>query len=129
MIDWKNPQLEQLLIEKGQNTQEVWDSILLKSGSVQHLDFLDKDEKAIFRTFTEIPQLDLIQMAGDRQQYIDQAQSLNVNIPTNTPAKDILKLSVRPVYVAEPDWVFSGDREAMCQCLLLLNTSVTDFAS
>lgn len=94
MIDWKNPQLEQLLIEKGQNTQEVWDSILLKSGSVQHLDFLDKDEKAIFRTFTEIPQLDLIQMAGDRQQYIDQAQSLNVNIPTNTPAKDILKLSV-----------------------------------
>ena len=94
MFDWKNPQLETLLESKGKNTNEVWDDILLHNGSVQHLEFLDKDEKDIFKTFTEISQLDLIKMAADRQIYIDQSQSLNVNIPSNTPAKDILKLSV-----------------------------------
>lgn len=94
MIDWKNPQLESLLESKGKNTSEVWDDILLHNGSVQHLEFLDKNEKDVFKTFTEISQLDLIKMAADRQEYIDQSQSLNVNIPSNTPAKDILKLSV-----------------------------------
>lgn len=76
----KNPYLEKLLEEKGYNTNEVWESILKNSGSVQHLDFLSQDEKDVFRTFAEIPQDFIIEMAAKRQQYICQSQSLNLMI-------------------------------------------------
>ena len=94
MIDWKNPQLEDLLKTKNKNTDEVWDSILENGGSVQHLDFLTNDEKDVFKTFTEISQKDVIKLASDRQKYIDQSQSLNIIVPIGTKAKDILKLTV-----------------------------------
>lgn len=88
----KNPMLTTLLIEKGKDTKETWDSIRDADGSVQHLDFLSDDEKAVFRTFAEIDQTKVIEQAADRQQYIDQGQSLNVMVAPDTPVKDINRL-------------------------------------
>jgi ribonucleoside-diphosphate reductase alpha chain len=91
-IDYKNPQLEELLEQKGKNTKEVWRSILINNGSVQHLDFLSEHEKDVFKTFSEVSQMDVIKLAAQRQQYIDMGQSINVMIHPKTPAKDINKL-------------------------------------
>jgi len=57
---------------------DVWSSIIANDGSVQHLDILDENEKAVFKTSMEIDQRWVIDLAADRQQYIDQAQSLNL---------------------------------------------------
>lgn len=89
---YKNPFLEKLLKEKDKDTKEVWDSILVNDGSVQHLDFLTDHEKDVFKTFPEISQLTIIQQAAQRQKYIDQGQSLNVMIHPDTPTKDINQL-------------------------------------
>ncbi len=88
----KNSNLEALLEEKGKNTKEVWDSIRDNDGSVQHLNFLSDDEKAVFRTFAEIDQNKLIIHAGERQKFIDQGQSLNVMVAPDTPVKEINQL-------------------------------------
>lgn len=85
----KNPTLEKLLIEKGKNTKEVWDGIRDADGSVQHLDFLTDNERAIFRTFAEIDQSVVIKQAADRQAHIDQGQSLNIMVAPDTPVKEI----------------------------------------
>lgn len=91
---FKNPYLVQLLEEKGQNTFEVWESILKRGGSVQHLEFLTQDEKDVFKTFSEITPLSIVQQAASRQKYIDQAQSLNLMIHPDIPAKDINSLII-----------------------------------
>lgn len=91
---FKNPYLVQLLEEKGQNTFEVWESILKRGGSVQHLEFLTQDEKDVFKTFSEITPLSIVQQAASRQKYIDQAQSLNLMIHPDVPAKDINSLII-----------------------------------
>ena len=70
----KNPFLEKLMIAKGKNTREVWESIRNKDGSVQHLSFLSDQEKEVFKTFSEIDQIAILDQAAARQQYIDQAQ-------------------------------------------------------
>jgi len=57
---------------------DIWSSIIANDGSVQHLDILTDDEKAVFKTSMEIDQRWVIELAADRQQYIDQAQSLNL---------------------------------------------------
>ncbi|MAZ56336.1 ribonucleoside-diphosphate reductase subunit alpha [bacterium] len=88
----KNPFLLGLLKEKGKDEKEIWSSIRDNDGSVQHLDFLSDDEKAVFRTFAEIEQAEVIQQAIDRQKYIDQGQSLNVMVAPDTPVKDINQL-------------------------------------
>lgn len=88
----KNPYLEKLLEEKGKNTMQVWQSILERAGSVQHLDFLSDDEKLVFRTFIEISQREIILQAASRQKYIDQGQSLNLMIHPSTPTRDVNKL-------------------------------------
>jgi ribonucleoside-diphosphate reductase alpha chain len=85
----KNPYLKKLLEEKGQDTFEVWESILQNAGSVQHLSFLSEDEKLVFRTFMEISQMEIIIQASNRQKYVDQGQSLNLMIHPQTPTKDI----------------------------------------
>ncbi len=85
----KNPTLEALLDQKGLNTPEIWNSIRDNDGSVQHLDGLTDHEKRVFRTFSEIDQRAIIDQAADRQQYIDQAQSLNIMIDPSIPAKDL----------------------------------------
>ena len=88
----KNPYLEALLIEKDKNTQDVWNSILMNAGSVQHLDFLSDHEKLVFKTFAEISQREVIIQASQRQKYIDQGQSLNLMVHPSIPTKDVNSL-------------------------------------
>jgi len=90
----KNKYLEKLLIEKGIDNEEVWRSIMLNHGSVNHLSKLSENEKEVFKTFKEISQLEIIQQASIRQKYIDQAQSLNINIPSTVPIKEVNNLII-----------------------------------
>jgi len=91
---YKNPYLIKLLEKYDKNTNDVWKSILVKGGSVQHLDFLTNDEKGVFKTFGEISQKDIITQAANRQKYIDQSQSLNVMIPPETKPKQVSDLLI-----------------------------------
>jgi ribonucleoside-diphosphate reductase alpha chain len=91
----KNPYLEKLLIAKAKNSDAIWNSILEKGGSVQHLDFLTQEEKDTFKTSFEIDQRWLLELAGDRTPYIDQAQSLNLFIPADVDKWDLLMLHYR----------------------------------
>ncbi len=90
----KNSYLEKLLEEKSKNTTEVWKSIRDRDGSVQHLDFLSDKEKDIFKTYSEINQMDIIYQAANRQNYIDQGQSVNLMIHPDMSAKEINKLYI-----------------------------------
>jgi ribonucleoside-diphosphate reductase alpha chain len=101
----KNSFLEELLEKKGKNTKEVWRSIRDNDGSVQHIDFLTKNEKDVFKTFAETDQMVIIEQAATRQNYIDQGQSLNLMINPLTPIKDInnfyiqaWKLGIKTLY-------------------------------
>ena len=76
------------------DTEETWRSIMLNHGSVQHLTELTQDEKEVFKTFKEISQYEIILQASIRQKYIDQAQSLNINIPSNLPIKEVNRLLI-----------------------------------
>jgi ribonucleoside-diphosphate reductase alpha chain len=91
---YRNPELEKLLDEKGENTDAVWKSILVKGGSVQHLDFLSREEKDVFKTFGEISQKEVVIQAVQRQKHIDQGQSLNIMVPPETPFKEVNQLMV-----------------------------------
>jgi ribonucleoside-diphosphate reductase alpha chain len=91
---YKNPNLIQILTEKGENTTENWKSILVHGGSVQHLKFLSQEERDVFKTFGEISQKEIIIQAAQRQKFIDQGQSLNLMIPPNTKIKDINELLI-----------------------------------
>jgi ribonucleoside-diphosphate reductase alpha chain len=91
---YRNPYLQELLKTKGMDTQEVWKSILISGGSVQHLEGLTQEEKDVFKTFGEISQLVIVQQAADRQKYIDQSQSLNIMIHPKTPMKDVNTLII-----------------------------------
>lgn len=91
---YKNPYLADLLEAKGKNTFDVWETILKRGGSVQHLEFLTQDEKDVFKTFSEITPLSVVQQASVRQKYIDQAQSLNLMIHPDVSAKDINALII-----------------------------------
>lgn len=90
----KNPFLVKLLEDKGMNTSEVWRTIRDKDGSVQELDFLSENEKEVFKTYSEIDQLTIIYQAANRQNYIDQGQSLNIIIHPDTPTKEVNKIHV-----------------------------------
>lgn len=90
----KNNHLEELLESKGLNTEEVWNSILKKAGSVQHLESLSVQERAVFKTFAEISQKEIVVQAAQRQQYIDQGQSLNLMIHPDVPIKDVNALII-----------------------------------
>jgi len=90
----KNPFLEALLEDLGQNTRDTWLSIRDNDGSIQHLSFLTDDQKDVFKTFAEIDQNSIVMQAGTRQAYIDQGQSLNVMIHPDTPTKDINALYI-----------------------------------
>lgn len=90
----KNSYLEELLEEKGQNTTEVWRDIRNNDGSVQHLDFLTEHEKDVFKTYSEIDQMDLIYQAANRQNHIDQGQSVNIIVHPEMPVKEINKIHV-----------------------------------
>ena len=101
----KNPFLEDLLEEKAQNTTEVWRSIRDFDGSVQHLDFLSENEKDVFKTYPEIDQNVIVYQAANRQNHIDQGQSINVMVHPDMPIKDVnniyitaWKLGVKSMY-------------------------------
>lgn len=90
----KNKYLKELLIKKGIDNEDTWRSIMLNHGSVQHLKELNEEEKEVFKTFKEISQLEIIQQAAIRQKYVDQSQSLNLNIPAELPVKEVNKLLI-----------------------------------
>ena len=91
----KNPTLLKVLADLGKDTKEVWDSIRDNDGSVQHLDILTEEQKAVFRTFAEVDQMKIIEQAADRQKHIDQAQSLNIMVAPDTPVKEINQLYIQ----------------------------------
>ena len=90
----KNKYLAKLLEEKGLDTEDIWRDIMLNHGSVQHMHQLTQEEKDVFKTFKEISPLEIVTQAAQRQQYIDQAQSLNLNIPSSMPIKDVNKVII-----------------------------------
>ena len=90
----KNPFLTELLKEKGMDTPEVWKSIRDRDGSVQHLEFLSENEKEVFKTYSEIDQLAIIYQAANRQNHLDQGQSLNIIIHPDTSTKEINKIHI-----------------------------------
>jgi len=83
---YKNPFLECELDKYGLNSEEVWDGILKRDGSVQHLDF---PTKKVFKSFVEISPKEIVIQAAQRQKFIDQSQSLNLMIDPSVSAKDI----------------------------------------
>ena len=90
----KNKYLTKLLEEKGLDNEDVWRDIMLNHGSVQHMNQLTQEEKDVFKTFKEISPMEIVTQAAQRQQYIDQAQSLNLNIPSTMPIKDVNKVMI-----------------------------------
>jgi len=90
----KNPFLIKLLKEKGMDTPDVWRDIRDRDGSVQHLDFLSENEKDTFKTYSEIDQLVIIYQAANRQNHLDQGQSLNIIVHPDTPTKEINKIHI-----------------------------------
>jgi len=112
----KNPTLEKLLRSKKLDTKEIWDKILEDGGSVQGLKELTNEEKEIFKTFKELNQLELVRQAGIRQQYIDQAVSLNLAFPKeatpkwiNTVHLDAWKKGIKTLYYMRTESVLRGD--------------------
>ena len=91
---YKNPYLEKLLEDKEKNTPEIWKSILVKGGSVLHLDFLSDEEKSVFKTFGEISQKEVVIQAAQRQKFIDQSQSLNIMVHPKSSPKDVSQLMI-----------------------------------
>lgn len=91
-----NEKLDQGIINTKEDLEEIWQGIMLNQGSVQHLpdSILSPEEKSIFKTFKEINQHSIILQAAERQKYIDQSQSLNINIPPTTSPKEVNKLII-----------------------------------
>ncbi len=85
----RNKNLVKLLKEKQKNTDDVWSSITINEGSVQHLDFLDDHEKLVFKTAQEVNQKWIIDLGADRSEYICQAQSINLFLPGDVSKKEL----------------------------------------
>jgi len=120
----KNPSLEKLLKLHKLNTDEVWDKILRDGGSIQDVDELDDitvgkhkvPVKEVFQTFKEINQLEIVNQAGIRQQYIDQSVSLNLSFPSTATPKFINKVhleawrkGIKTLYYVRTESVLRGD--------------------
>jgi ribonucleoside-diphosphate reductase alpha chain len=85
----RNRHLQKLLEARGQDTDDVWSSITLSKGSVQHLDFLTEQEKAVYKTAFELDQRWIIEHAADRTPFICQSQSVNIFLPANVHKRDL----------------------------------------
>ena len=83
----KNRYVKKVLKSYGQNTDDVWNSIISNNGSVQHLEFLTDHEKNVFKTAIEINQNAIVRLGGQRSKYICQSQSLNVFFPAGVDKK------------------------------------------
>jgi ribonucleoside-diphosphate reductase alpha chain len=129
----KNPTLVKYLRKFKLNTKEIWDKILEDGGSVQGIDELNDvilpgeiPFKEVFKTFKEINQLDLVKQAGVRQQYIDQAMSLNLAFPKEATPKwinqvhmEAWKQGIKTLYYMRTESVLRGDiaSKAMEECI------------
>ena len=91
---YRNPYLKEVLSEYGKDSDEIWLSILVAGGSVQHLNFMSDDDKEVFKTFGEISQKEIVIQAAQRQKYLDQGQSLNLMIAPKTPLKEVNQLMI-----------------------------------
>ena len=91
---YKNPELKKVLKSYDNDNADVWKSILVTGGSVQHLMFLSDHEREVFKTFGEISQKEVVIQASIRQKYIDQAQSLNLMVHPKTPPRDVNQLLI-----------------------------------
>ena len=91
----KNKYLIPVLESYGKNVDVVWSSIIMKEGSVQHLDFLTEQDKDIFKTAFEIDQQWVIEHAADRQPYICQGQSVNLFFPAGSDKSYINSVHLR----------------------------------
>jgi ribonucleoside-diphosphate reductase alpha chain len=85
----RNRHLQKLLAAKGYDNEDVWSSITLSQGSVQHLDFLTEQERAVYKTAFELDQRWIIEHAADRTPYVCQSQSVNVFLPANVHKRDL----------------------------------------
>ncbi len=85
----RNRHLQILLAERGQDNDEIWSSITLSKGSVQHLDFLTDQEKAVYKTAFELDQRWVVEHAADRTEFICQSQSVNIFLPANVNKRDL----------------------------------------
>nr|WP_221244357.1 ribonucleoside-diphosphate reductase subunit alpha [Neoroseomonas alkaliterrae] len=85
----RNPYLQKVLEKHGRDDEETWTSITVTKGSVQHLDFLTEQEKAVFKTAFELDQRWVIEHAADRTPYICQSQSVNLFLPANVHKRDL----------------------------------------
>ena len=85
----KNKFLIDVLQKYGQDTDDVWKSIIMQRGSVQHLEFLTDEEKDTFKTAVEINQAWIIEHAAERQEFICQSQSLNLFFPPDVNKGDL----------------------------------------
>ena len=85
----KNKFLEEVLESYGENTDNIWSSIISNKGSVQHLDFLSAEEKEVFKTAVEINQAWVVEHASARQEYICQSQSVNLFFPPDVNKGDL----------------------------------------
>lgn len=90
----RNKHLKKYLQSVEKDDEDTWLSILRNGGSVQHIEWMDEHTKKVFRTFNEIPQLDVIKLAGERQKFLDQGQSLNLMIHPQMPVRDINNLHI-----------------------------------
>lgn len=77
-MDRVNPSLLKIMKEKNVFNEKEVKSIISNNGSVQHVDWLTTEEKAVFKTAFEIDQKQILRLASGRQNYIDQAQSINL---------------------------------------------------
>jgi ribonucleoside-diphosphate reductase alpha chain len=85
----RNPYLQKVLAKHRRDDDETWTSITVTKGSVQHLDFLDEQEKAVFKTAFELDQRWVIEHAADRTPFICQSQSVNIFLPANVHKRDL----------------------------------------
>jgi ribonucleoside-diphosphate reductase alpha chain len=123
----RNKILEQLLESKGYNIDSVWDQILKDQGSVVNLPdyILSAEEKEVFLTFKEINQLEIVKQNGVRQQYVDQAISLNLTFdPNDTPKwisqvhKEAHETGVKTLYYLRTESVLRGDNlQRLSDCI------------
>lgn len=89
-----NQYLKDLITEKYNvhDTVDTWDSIRDNSGSVQHLTWMEAEDREVYLTFSEINQFEMVRLAGLRQKFLDQGQSLNVHIAPDTEPSAISSL-------------------------------------
>lgn len=113
----KNPYLEQVLQKHDMNTPDVWKTVVAEQGSVQSLDFLSEDEKAVFKTAYEIDQGWVVEHVGDRQGFICQAQSCNLFFPAGSPKSYVNSVHIRAwksglksLYYLRTDAGFTADK-------------------